>query len=329
VTVVLGVEAGGSHCHAVVAGMDGSVLGAGANTSSGNWEDVGIGAAGGALRACVREALDMANVSPRETRGSVFALAGIDFAIDEGRLGGVPAGLELGGRTRVMNDAFAALRAGTSRGYGVVVAAGTGSIVAGRNEEGTEARSLGLGPMFGDSGSASEVSEAGVGAVAAAFLGRGPDTMLTETMCARTGARTVEEFLEGAARGRIVSSTFAPLVVAAADAGDEPARAILARAGESLGDTAAFVIRRLGMERSAFDLVLAGGLLRAGNRILSAALEGRITQCAPRARLVLLDAPPVVGSALLALEVVGAPADEGVRDRMVGAARQLIVGADG
>jgi N-acetylglucosamine kinase-like BadF-type ATPase len=326
-TAVLGVEAGGSHCHAVVVDPSGVVLGAGANRDSGNWEDVGIGAAAGALRACVREAFDMSGLAPEGVAASVFALAGIDFPIDEGRLAGIPTAMGLDGRALLVNDAFAALRAGTPRGFGVVVAAGTGSVVAGRNERGEQARTLGLGPTFGDTGSASEVSEAGVTAVAHAHTGRGPATALTEMMCSRSGAASVEDFLEGAARGRIDPSTFAPLVVAAADAGDDVARDVLARAGEALGETAAHVIRTLGMERSTFDLVLAGGLLRAGSPALRAALERTVAQTSPGAIPVLLDTPPVVGSGLLALELAGAGPDAAVRDRLAGSAQALIVGS--
>ncbi|HXJ63044.1 MAG TPA: ATPase, partial [Actinomycetota bacterium] len=92
-TLVLGVEAGGSHCHAVVADPAGNRIGVGANRDSGNWEDVGIAAAAGALRACVREAFDVAAAAPHEAKSAVFALAGVDFTIDEGRLGGLPAGM--------------------------------------------------------------------------------------------------------------------------------------------------------------------------------------------------------------------------------------------
>jgi N-acetylglucosamine kinase-like BadF-type ATPase len=325
--VVLGVEAGGSHCHALVAGRDGTVLGAGTNRDSGNWEDVGIGAAAGALRSCVREALDAASTGPDDVAAAVFALAGIDFPIDEGRLAGVPAATGLTGEVRLMNDAYAALRAGTPRPYGVVVAAGTGSVVAGRNERGEQARTLGLGPTFGDTGSASEVSEAGVTAVAYAHLGRGPATRLTDLMIAEARAGSVEDFLEGAARLRIDPSCFAPVVVQAAAAGDEAACGVLARAGEALGDTAVHVIRSLGMQESQFDLVLAGGLLRAGSRLLLDALEQTVEAAAPGAVPRVLDTPPVVGSTLLALELAGSSADGAVRDRLSGSARALIVGA--
>jgi N-acetylglucosamine kinase-like BadF-type ATPase len=225
-----------------------------------------------------------------------------------------------------MNDAFAALRAGTDRRYGLVVTAGTGSVVAGQNEHGEQARTLGLGPTFGDSGSASEVSEAGVGAVALAYLGRGPRTVLTELLPAAAGAGGVEDFLEGAARRRIDASAFAPVVASAAQQGDAVAAGVFRAAGESLGHAAIHVIRRLGMERSAFHVVLAGGLWRAGTPELQVALERTVGEVAPGAEPVLLDAPPVIGAALLALELAGIAPDRPVRDRLAEAARQWIVG---
>src|SRR5438552_1938526 len=96
-----------------------------------------------------------------------------------------------------------ALRAGTDQPYGVVVVAGTGSVVAGRNPAGKVFRTLGLGPTFGDAGSGTEISQAGVSAAAAEFIGRGPATMLTQMLCERTKSRSVADLLEGAAGRRI------------------------------------------------------------------------------------------------------------------------------
>lgn len=326
-TLVLGVEAGGSHCHAVVAEAEGAILGVGANRDSGNWEDVGIVAAGGALRACARAAFDAAGCDPDRTDAAVFALAGVDFAIDSERLGGVPEAIGVFGPTRIVNDAFAALRAGTDRSHGVVVAAGTGSVVAGRNERGEEARTLGLGPTYGDTGSASEVSEAAVTAVALAYQGRGPRTALTRMMCSAAGAPRVEDFLEGAARGRIDAASFAPVVSSAAQAGDAVALGVLRAAGESLGEAARHIIRKLGMQGSVFDIVLAGGLWRSGTAALQESLERVAAAEAPGAKRVLLEAPPVIGSALLALESMGVTPGPEVRARLAEAARRWIVGS--
>ena len=310
---VLGVEGGGSHCHAVLADTSGQVLGIGANQDPANWDDVGIEAAAGAIRSCVTEALHTAGLTPGDVGASVFALAGVDFPMDEQLLAGIPSAIGLAGPCRIANDAFASLRAGTDQDRGVVVVAGTGSVVAGRNASGEEVRTLGMGPMLGDSGSASEVSEAAVTAVANAYTARGPETELTGLLCERSGVASVVEFLEAASRVRIDTTTFSPEVVFAAEEGDAVARSILVEAGRSLGGTAAHVVRRLGMEDEPFDLVLAGGMFRADTRHLVEGLEAMVRPVAPQVRLQPLRDPPVVGAVLMAIDTTAEAQSPGLR----------------
>src|SRR6266508_3129133 len=97
---VLGVEGDGAHSHAVVTDASGRLLGLGANDDSSDWDDVGIAAAAAALRSCVREALDAAGLEPEGVGASVFALAGVDFPVDEQRLAGIPEAIGLPGRSR-------------------------------------------------------------------------------------------------------------------------------------------------------------------------------------------------------------------------------------
>jgi N-acetylglucosamine kinase-like BadF-type ATPase len=302
---VLGVEGDGAHTHAVVTDASGTMLGLGANDDPSDWDDVGIAAAAAALRSCVREALDAGGVIPGDVRASVFALAGVDFPVDEQRLAGIPEAMGISGRCRIENDAFAALRAGTDERFGVVVIAGNGSVVAGRNPQGDEFRSLGLGTVYGDFGSETDVSQAAVSAVAAAFTGRGPRTVLTERLCGFAGVGSVVEFLDGTARDRIDITSFGPLVIAAAEEGDAVAGGLLALAGSELGGTAAHVVRTLGMQDVEFDLVLARSMFATDSSLLTEALEGCIRPVAPHARPKRLEAPPVIGSALLAVELAG------------------------
>jgi N-acetylglucosamine kinase-like BadF-type ATPase len=246
---------------------------------------------------------------------SVFALAGVDFPMDEHLLAGIPSAIGITGPCRIVNDAFASLRAGTDQPDGVVVVAGTGSVVAGRNTAGEEFRTLGMGPLLGDTGSASEVSEAAVTAVANAYTGRGPETELTRLLCERSGVASVVEFLEAASRVRIDTTMFGPEVVLAAEEGDVVARSILAEAGRSLGETTAHVVRRLRMEHDPFDLVLAGGMFRAETRYLVDGLESVVRPVAPQVRLQPLGDPPVVGAALMAIDSTDG-ANPGLRKRL-------------
>ena len=302
---LLGVEGNGSYCHAILVDPAGTLLGVGVNDDPANWDDVGIAAAAAAIRSCVIEALEAAGMSTADVEASVFALAGVDFPMDEERLSGIPSAIGVGEPHMIVNDSFAALRAGTDGRCGLVVVAGNGSVVAGRNEQGATFRSLGMGPMFGDSGSATDLSEAGVRAVAEAYLERGPVTSLTEILCAQSGVRFVVELLEGVARARIDPVPFAPLIIRAADDGDAVAGALLASAGRTLGATAAHVARQLHLEGVAFDLVLAGSMFGAKSPMLIDELEVCVRAVAPDVRLVRLEFPPVVGAALLAIELAG------------------------
>ena len=310
---LLGVEGNGSYCHAVLVDPAGAFLGAAANDDPANWDDVGIAAAAAAIRSCVIEALEAAERSVSDVGGSVFALAGVDFPMDEERLSGIPAAIGVGEPSLIVNDSFAALRAGTDGHSGVVVIAGNGSVVAGRNEHGAMFRSLGMGPMFGDSGSATDLAEAGVTAVAAAHLERGPATVLTERFCAQSGVRSVVELLEGVARARIDPVPFGPTIIRAAEEGDGVAQALLVHAGRTLGSTAAHVVQRLDLETVAFDLVLAGSMFDTKSPILVDELEGCVRAIAPDVTLIRLTFPPVVGAALLAIELAGATPPDAAR----------------
>jgi N-acetylglucosamine kinase-like BadF-type ATPase len=303
---LLGVEGNGSYCHAVLVDPAGTLLGAGANDDPANWDDVGIAAAVAAIRSSVIEALEAAELSAADVAASVFAVAGVDFPMDEQRLSGIPSAIGAGEPSLIVNDSFAALRAGTDGQCGVVVIAGNGSVVAGRNEQGATFRSLGMGPMFGDSGSATDLSEAGVAAVAEVYLERGPATSLTELLCAQSGVRSLVDLLEGVARARIDPVPFAPTIIRAAEDGDAVAGALLASAGRTLGATAAHVAHQLHLEDVAFDLVLAGSMFGAKSPMLIDELEACVRTVAPDVRLVRLECPPVVGAALLAIELAGA-----------------------
>jgi N-acetylglucosamine kinase-like BadF-type ATPase len=318
VTLVVGVDGGGAKTHAVVADNRGDVLGAALGGPS-NWEDVGLAAAGQELHDVVSRALLAAGVSARDIDGSVFGLAGVDWETDVQRLDPVVAALGLPGPRAIMNDAFLPLRAGTQWPWGVAVIAGTGSVAAGRSPAGQLFRTFGLGPMFGDEGSGSEVAEAAVRAVAEAHLGKGPATDLTEVLCRRTGRDSVPELLEFLSREFLDSPelpTVAVDVLRTADAGDAVARGIAARAGTALGEAAGLVARRLAMEELEFDLVLAGGLLRGRNRLVIDPLEAALKRTAQAATLVHLDAPEVVGAILMAMELATSQTYGGVRQRL-------------
>lgn len=321
---VLGVDGGGSKTHALVADERGEVLGF-ASSGRSNWEDTGLEAAGAALAEAIGGALAAAQVPPGALAASAFGLAGLDWDPDRPMLGALLDPLGLAGPRRLENDSFIALRAGASRPFGVVVIAGTGHVAAGRDPAGRTVRTLGLGPMYGDFGSATDVAEEAVRAVADAYTGRGPATSLSRLLPPLAGCASAEQLLQRLSRGLVPLPEAAPLVLQEAEAGDPACRQIVLHAGASLGESAAVVARRLGLGGQRFEMVMAGGLFRSRNRLLEGALVDTMARQAPQAVPVHLTCRPVVGAALDALDLAGLPTDPGVRDRMVASSEGLAV----
>jgi len=321
----VGVDAGGTKTHALVTDESGEVLGVG-RAGTGNWEGVGLDGALAALRQAVGEALTAARTSPQEVTAAGYGLAGLDWPSDEARLRPLVEELGLSGPSVLVNDTFVALRAGAREPWGVVIVAGTGTTVAGRNRRGEMARTLGLGYPFDDWGSAPDLAQAALHAVARAYTGRGPATALSNRLVRLVGAADVADLLEGVSRWRYNLFPLVADVVRAlmeeADGGDGAAREIVLRAGRELGGGAVVVIRRLGMEDEEFDLVLAGGLFRSANALLLDTLRGTVQAVAPGARPVRLDVPPVVGGVLLAMDAVGWAVTPEVRRRLEEGARR-------
>jgi N-acetylglucosamine kinase-like BadF-type ATPase len=168
----------------------------------------------------------------------------------------------------------------------------------------------------GEYGGAAELVRYAVHAVARAWTRRGPETRLTELFVAHTQAADVADFLEGFSVGTLsVTAAAAPLVVEAARAGDAVAAGCVAWAGRELADLALGVVRQLELQASAFEVVLIGGLFRAGP-LLIGPLHTALTAEAPGARLTPLSAPPVIGGVVLAMQQVGRPT-EAARERLL------------
>ena len=106
----------------------------------------------------------------------------------------------------------------------------------------------------------------------------------------------------------------ASVLLDAASEGDAPAR----QAADLLADeVVAFVVAaatRLGVTDQAVEVVLGGGIFKTDDADFHARVAEGIHAVAPRAVLRHLTAPPVLGAALLGLDVLGA--DDGAKDRL-------------
>lgn len=150
--IFLGVDGGQSHTEALVADENGAILGRGAGGASNHAEQPGgRERLRKAILKSVGEALSGAGLPPLGE--IVFAAAHF------GMTGGVDFKEEIIGEIvkaeyfMVTHDAPTALFGATAGIPGIVVIAGTGSVVYGENERGETTKIGGLGYLFSDEGS--------------------------------------------------------------------------------------------------------------------------------------------------------------------------------
>ena len=254
---------------------------------------------------------------------AVVCAAGADFPDEERKLARLFERRGLASRVVVRNDTHAALRAGTDAGWGVAVVCGAGINCVGRAPDGREARFPALGEISGDWGGGQALGSAALWAAVRARDGRGPRTLLEDLVPARFGMRRPIDVTVAIYRGRLLEERLGDLApdVFAAAATDAVARAIVDRLADEVVTMATATIRRVHLVRRKPAVVLAGGVFRADDELFHRRIGDGVEAGAPGARVIALDAPPVLGAALLALDLAGADATAAtaVRDSLTDA----------
>ena len=219
-TLILGIDGGGSGCRAVIADRSGRVLGHGAAGPANAWTDPD--GARRNLLAAVEAALSEtgSGAGPNELH-AVLGLAGANVPGVAERLA---AGLPFA-RCRIETDAAIAIRGALGRDDGVVAALGTGSVY-GVQRDGRIRTIGGWGFVIGDQGSGARIGRALLEDALLAHDGLLDTTPLLEGVVAAAGGpgELVAEARDAA------PADFAarvPAVIAAADRGDPAARRIL------------------------------------------------------------------------------------------------------
>lgn len=302
--VVVAIDGGGSKTDAVALTLEGRVVGraTGPGTSP---HFIGVDAAVAQIDALVRQVADghaiaQANIYlsgldlPSEVETFTRAIARLDWSSDS---------------TVVDNDLYALMRSGTSEPDAVAVVCGTGINALGRRSDRATARFAALGTISGDWGGGTGLGEAAIWHAARDADHRGPSTSLTAAVPAVFGLASIADVTEGIHLGRIQYgelAKLAPLVFAHADRGDAIASQLVDRQGTEVAIMAISCLERLDLLGREIPVVLGGGILANRHDGLWTALEAELRERAPRARIVHVTTPPIVGAALLALESAGA-----------------------
>lgn len=158
----------------------------------------------------------------------------------------------------VVHDALIALDAAYDTDSGVIVIAGTGSVVLGRTTSGALVRAGGWGHLLGDPGSGYAIGRAGLQAVAEAFDG-GEETLLQARLREQRGIEGRDDLIHAVYRDEITMQSVAPLVVEAAAGTDVVASGILDSQAADLTEQVRWLLER--DESIAPRITLLGGML--------------------------------------------------------------------
>jgi N-acetylglucosamine kinase-like BadF-type ATPase len=148
--------------------------------------------------------------------------------------------------------------------------------------------------------------------------GRGDPTVLQQRVPRFFGMRTAAAVTEALYLGKLAPHRLvelSPLVFMAARDRDRIARSILDRVADEVVAFANAAIKRLRIANRDVEIVLGGGIFRAEDVAFHRRIHSGIHRLAPRAQIRRLTAPPVVGAALLGLDIVQASPEAVLRLR--------------
>ena len=301
----LGVDAGGTKTHALIADETGQVTGFG-TAGTGNWETVGLDGLLATLRTAVGQALSMANLNIAQISGTGLGLAGYDWPSQRDMLLETIRPLGLQCPLELVNDATLGIFAGATQGWGVSVVSGTGCNCRGWGKDRhSQGRMVGGAPQWsGEYAGGYDILMRAMRAVTFEWGQRGPATALTPAFLQKTGANSLDDLIEGLYLEKYaIDVSYVLLVFEIAAQGDPEALKVLEWAGDQLGQMACGVIRQLNLEHEPVQVILIGSVFD-GHPLMTESLRRTILALAPEAQLVRLTAPPVVGAILLGMEQV-------------------------
>jgi N-acetylglucosamine kinase-like BadF-type ATPase len=303
VSTVLAVDGGGSKTDVALVQDDGALLGFARGPLS-HPHHIGVERSGELVAALATEVGAPADLA-------VVLLAGLDFPDEEEAYELEATRRGWAARTIVGNDTFAVLRAGTDRGWGVAVTCGHGINCVGVAPDGRRLRFPSLGEISGDWGGGRDVGLAAVWSAARSEDGRGPKTVLERRVPAFFGVETPAELARAIHLGQVPQlrlDELVPLVFAIA-VDDAVAAEIVDRQADEVVAMARAALTRLDLLHEPVEVVLGGGLLQSGNGRLLDRITAGLQAADPALAVKPAESPPVVGSALLGLDELGASAE--------------------
>ena len=261
---VLGLDGGGARSTGLIADLSGNVL-TRHEAGGTNPNVVGFDKSAKTLHRLISKCCKEARCTPEELSSVVLGVAGarvLEFRqkirdkvnAEFERVGTRPLQLT------IETDARIALEGAFDGGPGVVVIAGTGSIIIGKTQRGDVISVGGWGRILGDEGSGFAIGREGVRALIANYDGRGEPTQLQAILEDRFGWKLREDIIRAVYQGEFDLATVSPMVLESAANRDIVCQKILKNAASELVDQLRIIVLKMGFLRKV-SVVLTGGIV--------------------------------------------------------------------
>ncbi|MEH2260654.1 N-acetylglucosamine kinase [Nostoc sp.] len=311
---ILGIDGGGSKTVCILMNDLRQVLGRGEAGPS-NYQSIGIKATLQSIQSAIHNAVEAAIITNTVNIDAIcLGLAGVSRTADIEVVKGLVKELQNNklpitwalqpANIVICNDALIALVGGIGQPVGIVVAAGTGSIVFGRNHQGHTKRVGGWGYILGDEGSAYKIAIAGMNAALKSYDGRDISTSLVEGFKQHLNLASIEDLIEVIYRrewGVKQIAALAPVIDLAAASGDEVANNVIDDVVKELVKATSTVINAIFSADSVLDVVTTGSVWRGKSKIHQRFAASLIKKF-PNIKVIFPRYEPAYGAGLLALQ---------------------------
>jgi len=296
---ILGIDSGGTKCHAMLVRDDGTLLGFGGTESPSSSEYVifgGFGRTREAISKAVTQALGT-------TRCEELHIASVNSNQPAGFLAQWPVTKV---KVHYVTEPGAAL-ALAGETSGIVALAGTGVLVFGRTRDNRALSLDGLGPFLGDHGGGYQIGHAVLRAAAQSKWHSRRSTAFAEAVhkaCGGQGGDILGKSLvayTASPHDRSEIAYLARFAISAAADGDTIARDIMEKAAEDLASTVRDIVDALAMKGESYPLIGTGGIIAHSNLYWDH-FCAEVRKFAPDLKPFRSDLPAVTGLIMSALQ---------------------------
>lgn len=303
---VLGIDAGGTKTHCVIADENENILAEGLAGAS-QHQLFGIRQTAKNLQLAVSAALKEADLTLQDLSYAVLGMSGADGEDDLALLNPAAEKVLPGVPFRVVHDAWIGMYSALKEPFGVVSICGTGAGHAGRNRQGDELTLRNLDYRLGNYGGGGDLVEKALHYAFRSDEGTYEKSALEAAVPPIFGVSTMEDVCRLLKQNPLSDKERYQLPITVfqlANSGDSVCRMLIQDLGHEEGLYAAAVIRRLHMENEQVPVVLIGSLFHSDDPLLLDPFMEAVRTAAPAAYPVLPTRKPVTGAVRMALFIL-------------------------